>query len=249
MGEAGSLISADLATAGVEVHGFDPAGVATPERVRRHEDPRRAAIGSEMIIAVTASVDSPLAMSQTWDVVEPGTLYADLATSSPSVKQRLAAKAAGRDVSFADVALMAPVPGRGLATPALASGPGAQGLAESLNPLGARVEAIEGDAGAAAERKLMRSVVTKGLAALVSESTAAGRATGQEDWLWDHIVELLTTADEVFLRRLVAGTETHSERRLAEMEAVAGFLTDLGVPSEMTAGTIEYLSRATQSRT
>ena len=33
LGEAGSLIAADLAAAGVEVHGYDPAGVATPPGV------------------------------------------------------------------------------------------------------------------------------------------------------------------------------------------------------------------------
>jgi 3-hydroxyisobutyrate dehydrogenase-like beta-hydroxyacid dehydrogenase len=244
LGEAGSPISADLARAGADVHGFDPAAVATPEGVRRHDDPKSAAADAELVIAVTASADSGQAMAQAWDVIGPGTQYADLATSNPTLKRALAARAAEGEVLFTDVALMAPVPGRGLATPALASGTGASRLAGAINPLGGRVDVIGVEAGAAAARKLIRSVVTKGLAGLVIESLAAARAAGQEEWAWNHIVELLTTTDEAFLRRLLEGTETHVGRRLAEMEATAEFLADLGVPADMTAGTIEHLRRA-----
>lgn len=244
LGEAGSLISADLARAGADVHGFDPADVATPDGVRRHDEPKSAAADAELVIAVTASADSEQAMAQAWDVIGPRTHYADLATSNPALKSELAARAAGRKVLFSDVALMAPVPGRGLTTPALASGTGATALAGLLNPLGGRVDVVEGEAGAAAARKLLRSVVTKGLAGLVLESMAAARTAGQEEWAWNHIVDLLTVTDEAFLQRLLDGTEIHAERRLAEMEAAAEFLENLGVSADMTAGTIEHLRRA-----
>ena len=244
LGEAGSAIGADLARAGAEVHGFDPADVDTPTGVIRHDDPLGAVSGADVVLGITAAVDAREAMLQAWDEVGPDACYADLATAGPDLKRELAGVAEERDVKFSDVALMAPVPGRGLATPALASGTGAEDLATMLNPLGARIEVIEGEAGAAAARKLMRSIVTKGMAGLVLEGMAAARATGQEDWAWDHIVETLTATDESFLQRLLEGTETHATRRLAEMEAVAGFLTDLGVPADMTVGTIEYLRRA-----
>jgi len=141
--------------------------------------------------------------------------------------------------------LMAPVAGQGLSTPALVSGPGAEIMAAALNPLGARLQTIDDAPGSAQARKLIRSVVTKGLAGLVREAMAAARATGDEEWAWSHIVELLESTDEAFIGRLIAGTDVHAERRLAEMEAAAQYLTDLDVPAEMTRAVIAHLRRAT----
>lgn len=245
LGEAGSLIAADLARAGADVHGYDPADVPEPPGVGIYEDPATAADGAELVLSITAAADSRGAMSQAWERIQPGCVYADLATSSPGLKHELAARAAERGVPFVDVALMAPVPGRGLSTPALASGVAASSFAEFINGLGGRVEALDADAGAAAARKLTRSVVTKGLAALVRESMAAARASGDEEWAWAHIVDLLETTDAAFVERLIEGTDRHTERRLEEMEAVAAYLVELGVPADMTQGTIAHLRRAT----
>lgn len=245
MGEAGSAIASDLVGVGVEVHAFDPADTHTPEGVHRHGLPTSAVAGAELVLAITAAADSRQAMAQAWEIIGAETVYADLATSSPKLKEELGDVAAERGVPFVDVALMAPVPGRGLSTPALASGPGAEIMSAALNPLGARLEAIGQTPGAAQARKLTRSVVTKGLASLIREAMAAARAAGHELWAWEHIAGLLSAMDEELVERLVAGTDLHVERRLAEMEAAAGFLEELGVPADMTAATIQHLRRAT----
>ena len=86
------------------------------------------------------------------------------------------AESAGEAASFVDVSLMAPVPGRGLRTPMLVSGPGATAYADLLAPLGAQVEVVEGPAGEASRRKLLRSVFFKGMAAAVTEAVAAAAA-------------------------------------------------------------------------
>lgn len=244
LGEAGSLIAADLAAGGVEVDGYDPADVATPEGVRRYGDPLSAVIDPDLVLSIAASADSRRVMAQAWDAIVDDVVYVDMATSSPGLKRELAGVAAERDVPFVDVALMAPVPGRGLSTPALASGSGAARLAEALNPLGGRIEVIGDEAGAAAARKLTRSVVTKGLAGVIRESITVARAAGDENWAWQHIVDLMGSADETFIRRLTEGTDIHAGRRLTEMEAARDYLEDLGVPSDMTTGTIEHLRRA-----
>lgn len=244
LGEAGGVIASDLGRAGAEVNAFDPAQVDTPPGVTRHDSPGSAVDGAGLVLGVTAAADSTNAILQARDRIQHGAQYADLATSSPELKRQLASIAADRGVLFTDVALMAPVPLRGVSTPALASGPGAAAFAEAINQLGGQVEVVGGEAGVAAARKLLRSVVTKGLAGLIRESLAAARAVGEEDWARSHVLELLETTDEAFLHRLLQGTVTHAERRLAEMEAAAAFLADCGVPADMTAGTIEHLRRA-----
>ena len=243
LGEAGSIIAAELADAGADVQGYDPADVPTPRGVTRHETPATAVMGSRLVIAATAATDAQRAIAQAWDEMRRGTVYADLSTAPPGLKQDLGDTAALRGLPFADVALMAPVPGNGLATPSLASGPGAEAYAVIVGELGGVVEVIGDRPGDAAARKLLRSVVTKGLAALVIESLEAADAHGQKEWAWEHIAGLIASADEPFVRRLIAGTPQHVDRRLVEMESARAFFEELGVGPTMTSATVESLRR------
>jgi 3-hydroxyisobutyrate dehydrogenase-like beta-hydroxyacid dehydrogenase len=243
LGEAGSLLAADLAGAGAEVQAYDPADVPTPSRVTRHQVPATAVKGSRLVIAATAASDAQKAIAQAWNEMRRGTVYADLSTAPPGLKMDLADTAALRGLPFADVALMAPVPDKGLATPSLASGPGAEPYAGIIGPLGGSIEVIGERPGDAAARKLLRSVVVKGLTALVIESLEAAEAHGEPDWAWEHIVDLVASADESFLRRLLSGTPHHVDRRLVEMESARTFLAALGVDPTMTSATVESLQR------
>lgn len=241
LGEAGSLIAKDLVAAGIEVCAFDPEPVPTPRGVNRHGDPGEAVDGTDLVVAITAAADARTALEQARDVMGAGLLYADLSTAAPDLKRHLADAAAQRGVVFADVALMAPVPGNGFSTPAFVSGPGAAAYARFANEHGGKVEVLSEVAGHAAGRKLLRSIVTKGITALLIESLWAADAHGSTDWLWPHIVETITEADETLLVRLLDGTPPHVDRRLEEMEAAAEFLTSLGVDSTMTRATIDSL--------
>jgi 3-hydroxyisobutyrate dehydrogenase-like beta-hydroxyacid dehydrogenase len=243
LGEAGSLIAGDLAAAGLEVHGYDPASVTTPAGVKRHDDPRAAAVGADLVLGITAAADATAALTQALDAIRRGAVYADLATASAGLKRRLAAIAAGADLGFADVALMSPVPDTGLRTPALVSGPSARAFIAAMAPLGMPVEHAGDEPGLAATRKLLRSVVMKGLAALVIESMRAAEAAGLAGETWDNIVGQLSAADEALIRRLVAGTGCHAERRVHEMEATAELLMELGVEPTMTNATAAQLRR------
>lgn len=245
LGEAGSRFAADLAAAGVDVCGYDPAPVPTPPGVVRYDDPTSAVDGADVVLALTAAADAVGALSPCLCSLRPGTIYADLSTSSARVKQELvailAAGAAG--VAFADVALMAVVPGNGLRTPALVSGPGAESYVAWLRPFGVDVQSIGLVPGDAATRKLLRSVFMKGLAAVVIEAMAAGEAAGQSEWLWDNIVSEITAAGAPLLSRLALGTGPHAVRRLHEMEACATMLVELGIDPVMTDATVESLHR------
>jgi 3-hydroxyisobutyrate dehydrogenase-like beta-hydroxyacid dehydrogenase len=243
LGEAGALFAADLAATGAEVLGYDPADVVTPAGVHRCDNPASAVAGVDLVLALTSADDAPGALAQALGHVEAGVLYADLGTGSAGLKLRMAATAAEHGLVFADVALMTMVPGKGLRTPALVSGPGAERYSAMLEPLGVPVESLGGEPGLAATRKLLRSVMMKGLAALVIESMLAGEAAGQAEWLWGNLVDEISAAGEPWLSRLVRGTQPHATRRLHEMEASAELLADLGVEPVMTRATVETLRR------
>ncbi len=242
LGEAGSHLARDLVRAGADVAAYDPAEVATPPGVERRLHPALAVRRAEVVLAATAGTEAKLALLQAADAISPGALYADVSTARPGLKLELAEEAAGREIEYADVALMAMVAGRGLATPALASGPGAQRLAETLNPMGAAVEPIVGPPGAASGKKLLRSVMMKGTAAVLIEAVRAGAAADDLAWLWANLSLEIDRADSAWLLRLADGTRIHAERRLAEMQGAVDLLESLGVEPMMTRATVASLA-------
>jgi len=240
LGEAGSRITADLAAAGATVRAFDPR-VPAPPGVWAATSDAEACDGAGLVLSVNSAHDALDALRQSLPACRPGTLWADLNTAAPAVKEALW-QAGDGTVEVVDVALMAPVPGRGLRTPMTASGPAAARVAALLTAWGAQVEVIDGPVGAAATRKLLRSVFYKGLAAAVIEALAAARAAGLEDWLAGNIREELTRSDAATLDRLVEGSHTHAVRRREEMAAAADLLDALGVPARVARAGRDWLA-------
>lgn len=242
LGEAGSEIAAGLVAAGTSVSAYDPAPVTTPPGVWRHEHPSAVVEDIDCLLAVTAAHDADTALQQSLADMHAGLVFADLSTSAPAQKRSRATAAAKVGVHFIDVALMATVPGKGIRTPQLAAGPEAVAYSALLGPLGAPITVIGDEPGLAMTRKLLRSVVTKGLGALLLEATAAGHAAGLDSWLWDHLVKTVTDADEALMTRLMDGMHQHAVRREEEMHATADLLAELGVPATMTNATHELIA-------
>jgi 3-hydroxyisobutyrate dehydrogenase-like beta-hydroxyacid dehydrogenase len=241
LGEAGAAIAAGLA-ATADVRGFDPRVAPALPGVTLAVSAHGAAAGARVVLALTAARDAEAALRSAAPALAPGTLYADLATSGPKHKRELAGLAAAHGARFVDVALMSPVATLGVRTPALASGGAAAELAALLGSLGMDVVATGTEPGQAAAQKLLRSVVLKGMAALLVEALRAARAAGVEQWLWRNVVEQLTNADEAFAVRLLEGTAQHAERRVHEMDAVVELLEELGQDPVMPPATREVLA-------
>ena len=231
-GEAGSLLARDLAAAGAAVRGFDPK-VPAPAGVTDTDSDAAAVAGASLVLSVNSASEAVAALEASLGALRPGAVWADLNTAAPSVKQRLAVIGGQRGIAVTDVAMMAPVPGKGLRVPMLASGDGAATAAETLRGYGADVAVLAGPAGLAATRKLLRSVFYKGMAASIVEALEAADAAGLRDWLTGHIAEELARQDAATLTRIVAGTRQHAVRRGHEMAAAAEMLTDLGVTPTM----------------
>jgi 3-hydroxyisobutyrate dehydrogenase-like beta-hydroxyacid dehydrogenase len=225
LGEAGRRLAADLEAVGVEVRGYDPHAEDV-QIAGRARDLASAVAGCDVVLSVNTAKAALEAAAAALPALSAGAVYADLNTASPDLKRQLAARAAGADVGFADVALLGPVPTAGLATPALASGDGARSFAEAFGPLGMPVEVVSERAGDAAALKLLRSVFMKGLAASAVESLQAAEAAGHADWLRRELAEVV---GEPLLERLLAGSRKHAARRVDEMEAARDLLLELGV--------------------
>jgi len=237
LGEAGGAIAGDLRAAGATVRGYDPLPETGPDAA----GPDEAAAGADVVLSLTTAAESVAAARSVLGVLRRGQVYADANTAGAERKRELAALVEPTGAAFADVALMAPVPGRGLRTPALASGPGAEAFAAALGPLGMPVEVAGPAPGEAAQRKLLRSVLWKGMAAVVTEALAASRAAGDEEWMRGQIVALFESADAALAERMEKGSIRHAERRMHEMRDVAALLRELGVQPRVADAAAAWL--------
>jgi 3-hydroxyisobutyrate dehydrogenase-like beta-hydroxyacid dehydrogenase len=122
-------------------------------------------------------------------------------------------------------------------------------VAGPFRALGAPVEVLDEPVGAAAARKLLRSVFMKGLAATVLEALAAATAAGCPDWLREQIATELGPDGPALVERLVTGSHRHAARRLGEVRASRDYLTELGVSTRVCDATIGWLDELAGSGT
>jgi 3-hydroxyisobutyrate dehydrogenase-like beta-hydroxyacid dehydrogenase len=246
LGEAGSAIAADLVEAGLIVNAWDPQPKRVPPGVKLTTNDHEAICGVDVILSVNlASIAVEVARSAA-EVLTTGQVYADLNTASPSLKREVVEILRFSGALFADVALLAPVPGRGLRTPALVSGSGAKQFHDLLTPYGMPVTILDDQAGNAAARKLVRSIFMKGFAAVVIECLAAAERLDCEAWTREQLLTVLR--DESLIDRFVEGSQTHAARRVHEMEAAAELLTEVGVRPWMTNATIKQLEQLSEGK-
>jgi len=240
LGEAGSAIAADLVAADAQVRGFDPLVTAGPGITPCNGD-ADACRGATIVLSLTCAHEAEAALMAALPGLGSDAIYADLNTASAGFKARMAEVAASTGTEFADVAMLSPVPGLGLRTPMLASGPAAARFAAILTALGATVDVLPGPPGAAAVRKLVRSVFYKGLAAAVTEALRAARSAGCEDWRRSVIAAELSGFSAATVDRLEQGSIRHARRRADEMAAAAELLGELGVPARVALASEQWL--------
>lgn len=235
LGEAGGRIAADLVAAGCAVRAWDPARRAAG--IANADSDLSAVRGADVVLSINAAAVALDAAVRVAGELGGDTLYADLNTASPQLKRELAE---ALPVRFADVALIGVVPSLGLATPALASGAGAERFAELFRPLGMPVEVVGPRPGDAAGLKLLRSVFMKGMAAAAIESLEAARAAGVEDRVH---AEIAAVIGEPLLERLLSGSRAHAARRVDEMRAAAAYIEELGVDPRVASAAAEWFEQ------
>jgi len=239
IGEAGNTLARDLIAAGIQVRGWDPEPRNLPNGLDFASSNLDAVSGADIVLSVNwASVAIEVA-NEVAPVLQPGQLYADLNTAAPQLKRDIAPIIEKSGALFIDAALMDPVPPKGLGTLVYASGSGAELFTEKMTPLGMPVICLDGQAGNAATHKLVRSIMYKGVAAVILECLeAAGKLNMTE---YARIQMLKIIYDEPMLDRFVSGSIKHAKRRVDEMEAVVEMLNSIGVSAFTSQASVDRL--------
>lgn len=251
LGEAGSHFANDLvgsrwAHLSIDVVGYDPAPKRTLHPlVRLAASNAEAARGADIILSANLSAVAETVACDVLPALRPGQIYAEMNSASPDTKRRVAAIVEPAGALAVDVAIMAPVPPKGILTPFLVSGPGAALFAETLRPLGLAITVLSDEMGEAATRKLLRSIVYKGIAAVIGEAVEAGRVFGLDDYIREQIRSIIGDNDAL-IDRFLEGSKTHALRRSHELEAVVSMLTARAVEPVISRATLVSLENLIQ---
>ena len=242
-GEAGSTIAKGLRSAGADrIAAFDINAHDArlgPLIRRRAAETGTTLVDSSSTIArvsdvlfstVTSSAALDAAM-QTAPFLTHRHLYADLNSVSPARKQDIAASVDASGARFVEIAVMAPVAPYGHRVPMLAGGPSARAFAETMAPYGMRLDILDGAAiGAAAAVKMCRSIVVKGLEALMCECVLGATRYDADEMVFRSLNESFPGLDWKQLADYMVGrVVVHGERRAREMEEVGDTLRALGI--------------------
>ncbi|TQO20573.1 3-hydroxyisobutyrate dehydrogenase-like beta-hydroxyacid dehydrogenase [Rhodoglobus vestalii] len=224
-GEAGSLIAGGLQDAGLVVIGFDPATPANPT-VPLTASVNEAVAGADIVLSLNSSTVAFRVAEQVAPMLKEGVIYADLNTGTPALKKKLAALFASG--AFADVAIMRPVPGLGAKVPMGVSGTAARRFVDLLEPFALNLEFVSDVAGEAAARKLIRSVLAKGIAAVTIDYLWAAESLGLQEWAYEEVQREFDAMSAETAQRYLSGTVKHVKRRQIEMIDVNEMLNESG---------------------
>src|SRR5262249_13119864 len=144
--------------------------------------------------------------------------------------------------------VMSPVPPKRLATPMLLGGPHAEALLPQLQKLGfTGASVFSTDLGKASAAKMCRSVMVKGIEALLAESLIAARSYGVEETVIKSLDDLFPGPDWTKLARyMISRTLEHGTRRAEEMREAARTVAEAGLDPHMSAATAERQDWAPQ---
>lgn len=202
--------------------------------------PAELAVRAEIILGVTpgsASLDSAEAFAPH---LNPTHLFVDIASGTPKLKQAVAQRMEASGATVADASIMG-TPRDGHAMPILASGPGAERMRDALTPWGMRIEAVGQAIGTASGIKILRSVVTKGLEALLVECILGARRYGVSEVVLASLGKTLARPFADTVNGLLTTDVIHAARRAEEAAMSAEALADVGIEPVMTRATATRL--------
>jgi 3-hydroxyisobutyrate dehydrogenase len=241
-GEAGSAIAKGLRGEGVtRLFAYDVGVEHTEagETIRKHareagarlvESLEELAGASDVILS---TVVANVALQVAEDIaayLKPHHIYADMNSTSPAIKQKVGEAVERTGAGYVEATIMAAVPKHGHRVSMLLGGKAAPQLKALLTPYDMRLEILGESVGSAAAVKMFRSLLIKGIEALMLECLLGANRYGVEKRVLDSLGESFPGLDwGKMADYLISRTAIHGERRGREMEEVARTLEATGV--------------------
>jgi 3-hydroxyisobutyrate dehydrogenase-like beta-hydroxyacid dehydrogenase len=243
-GEVGRILAEDLRAQGLAVAACDirPDGAehARTLGVVWAADAAPLAAASDLIISAVTADQTVAVAEAAAPGLRPGAFFLDFNSASPGAKTRAAELVNAAGGRYVEGAVMTSVPPYRSRVPLLLGGPQAAALLAPLNALGFAARVASERLGVASATKMCRSVMIKGLEAMVIESFTAARHYGVQDALIASLRETFPAIDweqqaAYFFQRVIE----HGRRRSEEVREVAETVREAGLTPWSATGTAE----------
>ncbi len=252
-GEVGKAFAADFKSAsGVQgISAWDVRWLAAPPTAADSEaldisgavrcsGPQQLCAQSDLIFSSVTASNALSVAEETARTIRPGTTFVDLNSASPTTKKMGAALIDAARGHYVDAGVMTSVPPYGIRTPILLGGEQAQKISQMLTDFGMKVKVVSNEVGIASAIKMSRSIMIKGMEALVIESYTTARAYGVEDFVLPTLAQTFPSIDwekqgDYFFQRVVQ----HGKRRAEEMAEAARTVEEGVLAPTMTAAISE----------
>jgi len=204
--------------------------------VQAHASMQALCEASDLVISAVTASNTLAVAREAAPFLRAGAVFLDLNSASPGTKRQAAALVDARGAHYVEAGVMTSVPPYGIRVPMLLGGAQASALADLLSTWGLDAKAVSAELGVASAIKMCRSVMIKGLEALVIESYATARRYGVEAHVLPTLAETFPSIDwekqgAYFYSRVVQ----HGKRRAEEMREAANTVREAGFEPFMAA--------------
>ena len=249
-GEVGRIFARDLKAAGVRrITAYDPLFSDPASRPSRNAievgletcpSADEAVRDAELVISAVTAAQAMAAARSTLRALAPDAYVLDVNSASPGVKRAAGEAVDAAGGRYVEAAVMSSVPPKGLKTPMLLGGRHAQDFLAFTADLELNAKVFSEEVGLASATKMCRSVMIKGVEALLAECLLSARHYGVEKTVLGSLGDLLPNPDwEKHARYMISRSLLHGKRRAEEMREVARTVEEAGLQPWMSRAAAE----------
>lgn len=254
-GEVGRIFAQDLRAKGLQVcvhdtkaNALNAQSAELMDHAHRHgvqwkTSHAQVCANSDLVVcAVTASQTLAAAQACAPHLLSQA-FFLDLNSASPGTKKAAATDINQNGARYVEAAVMTSVPPYRTQVPMLLGGAFAAQASTALNQLGWHTRVASDQLGVASATKMSRSIMIKGMEAMVIESLCTARHHGVEDAVIASLYETFPGVDwekqaSYFFQRVIE----HGRRRSEEMHEVAVTVSEVGLTPWLATATAQRQS-------
>jgi 3-hydroxyisobutyrate dehydrogenase-like beta-hydroxyacid dehydrogenase len=256
-GEVGVTLADDLVQRGARLSAWDikfdardskPSIAARERSLRIGSSAVDAAKGADLVVCAVTAAQTLAAAIDTAPGLSRNALYLDLNSASAAAKIEASHIVNVQGGRYLEAAVMSPIGPKRIASPILLGGRYADEALKDLHQLGfVGASAYSNRYGRASAAKLCRSVVVKGIEALLLESLSAAEHYGVEDTVLSSLSDLFPNQDwQALSFYMMSRAVEHGARRAEEMREAAKTVAAAGFEPFMSAATAQRQDWAAQ---
>lgn len=250
-GEVGQCFAADMLAAN-NAHitawdikftdrGSQPAQALRHSAVEAGISGRDAVKDADIIFSAVTAAQTVEAAKNAASGLKSGAFYLDMNSASPRVKKEAAEIINAAGGRYVEGAVMSPIAPKRLGTAILLGGPHASDFFAPGQDVGLTgISVFSTDYGKASAAKMCRSIIVKGMEALLSEALLTARQYDVDDMTLKSLDDLFPGLDWATLAPyMISRCIEHGGRRAEEMREVAKTVADAGLAPLMSAACAE----------